>query len=187
MRHIHLLCWRINIFLFLVKVLLPHERALLPEDTEMRGVLARVIADVEPGRLGEVLFTLNGTRRSAAARSESGPRASGRADAASLDSRDMLGDAVPSGSCWLALATSYPQPVWRPVHLNKYMSPNSSDLRTNRDVLQIMSSSCCASAFPVAQVLMHDSMLFFTVVAQRQLPPEALSHIPSRQYQCTPI
>ena len=60
------------IFLFLAKVLLPHERALLPEHTEMRGVVARVTGALEPNRMGEILFTLNGTRRSAAARSEDG-------------------------------------------------------------------------------------------------------------------
>jgi hypothetical protein len=57
---------------FFVKVLIPHERALLPEDTEMRGVLAVVSSSVRPGGTGEILFSLNGTRRCAAARSEDG-------------------------------------------------------------------------------------------------------------------
>jgi membrane protein implicated in regulation of membrane protease activity len=56
------------VFLFLAKVLLPHERTLLPEDTEMRGVIARVSSPLRPGGTGEILFSLNGTRRSAAAR-----------------------------------------------------------------------------------------------------------------------
>lgn len=57
---------------FLVKVLLPHERALLPEDTEMRGVVARVSSTVHANGTGEILFSLNGTRRCAAARAEDG-------------------------------------------------------------------------------------------------------------------
>ena len=55
---------------FLVRVLLPHERALLPEDTEMRGVVARVSSTVHANGTGEILFSLNGTRRCAAARAE---------------------------------------------------------------------------------------------------------------------
>jgi hypothetical protein len=53
---------------FLTQVLLRHERPLTPEDTEMRGVLARVSNRVRPGGTGEIVFSLNGTRRCAAAR-----------------------------------------------------------------------------------------------------------------------
>lgn len=55
--------------LFLTRVLLKYERPLLPEDTEMRGVLAEVSHAVKPGLTGEILFSLNGTRRASAARS----------------------------------------------------------------------------------------------------------------------
>jgi hypothetical protein len=61
-----------GVFLFLVKVLMPRERLLLPEDTEMRGVIARVISGVREGGTGEILFSLDGTRRCAAARTETG-------------------------------------------------------------------------------------------------------------------
>jgi hypothetical protein len=54
---------------FLTKVLMKHERPLLPEDTEMRGVLARVSNTVRPNGIGEIIFSLNGTRRCSAARS----------------------------------------------------------------------------------------------------------------------
>lgn len=57
---------------FFVKVLLPHERTLLPEDTEMRGIVACVNSSLRAGGTGEILFSLNGTRRCAAARSEDG-------------------------------------------------------------------------------------------------------------------
>jgi hypothetical protein len=57
---------------FFVKVLLPHERTLLPEDTEMRGVVARVSSSLRAGGTGEILFSLNGTRRCSGARSEDG-------------------------------------------------------------------------------------------------------------------
>ena len=57
---------------FLVKVLLPRECVLLPEDTEMRGVVARVSSTVRENGTGEILFSLNGTRRCAAARADDG-------------------------------------------------------------------------------------------------------------------
>lgn len=60
------------IFGFLVKVLLPHEHVLLPEDTEMRGVIARVSSTLHENGTGEILFSLDGTRRCAAAKSENG-------------------------------------------------------------------------------------------------------------------
>ncbi len=58
------------IFGFLTKVLLPRERTMLPEDTEMCGVVAIVSSELRPDTLGEILFSLDGTRRGAAARSE---------------------------------------------------------------------------------------------------------------------
>ncbi len=58
------------VFLFFARVLLPHERALVPEDTEMRGVVARVSMPLRSTGPGEIIFTLNGTRRSAPARAE---------------------------------------------------------------------------------------------------------------------
>lgn len=61
-----------GVFTFLVKVLMPRERVLLPEDTEMRGVIARVSSGLRAGGTGEILFSLNGTRRCAAARAEDG-------------------------------------------------------------------------------------------------------------------
>ena len=60
------------IFGFLTRVLLPRERTLLPEDTDMCGVVARVSSELRPNGLGEILFSLDGTRRGAAARSEDG-------------------------------------------------------------------------------------------------------------------
>ena len=57
------------ISLFLTRVLMRNERPLRPEDTEMRGVLARVSNRVRCGGTGEIVFTLNGTRRCSAARS----------------------------------------------------------------------------------------------------------------------
>lgn len=57
----------------LFRFLLPRERVLSEEDTRMEGVLARVSNAIRPGGgTGEILFTQLDTRRSAAARSESG-------------------------------------------------------------------------------------------------------------------
>lgn len=61
-----------TISFFLVKVLLPRERLLLPEDTEMRGVIARVSSTIHATGTGEIIFSLNGGRKGAAARTEDG-------------------------------------------------------------------------------------------------------------------
>jgi hypothetical protein len=60
------------IFLFLAKVLAPHDRPLTAEDTEMTGVIARVSGTIRPGGTGEILFSQNGARRSSPARSDNG-------------------------------------------------------------------------------------------------------------------
>jgi hypothetical protein len=57
----------------LFKVLLPRERVLTTEDTEMTGVLAQVSDSIrDGGGLGEILFSQTGARRCSAARSEDG-------------------------------------------------------------------------------------------------------------------
>jgi membrane protein implicated in regulation of membrane protease activity len=57
----------------LFKVLLPRERILTLEDTEMTGVLAQVSDTIrESNGIGEIIFSQTGARRAAAARSEDG-------------------------------------------------------------------------------------------------------------------
>lgn len=57
----------------LFKVLLPRERVLSSEDTEMTGVLAQVSDSIRSdGGIGEILFLQTGARRSSAARSDDG-------------------------------------------------------------------------------------------------------------------
>jgi membrane protein implicated in regulation of membrane protease activity len=57
----------------LFKLLLPNERVLTTEDTEMSGVLARVSDSIrDNGGIGEIIFSQTGARRSNAARSEDG-------------------------------------------------------------------------------------------------------------------
>jgi hypothetical protein len=60
------------IFWFLARVLLPRERVLLTEDTEMTGVLARVSSPIREGGTGEIAYSQGGARRAAAARSDAG-------------------------------------------------------------------------------------------------------------------
>jgi hypothetical protein len=60
------------IFWFLARVLLPHERALTAEETATAGMVARVSAPIRDHGTGEILFTQNGSRKFAAARSENG-------------------------------------------------------------------------------------------------------------------
>jgi membrane protein implicated in regulation of membrane protease activity len=57
----------------LFKLLLPRERVLTLEDTEMTGVLAQVSDTIrDSNSIGEIIFSQTGARRAAAARSEDG-------------------------------------------------------------------------------------------------------------------
>jgi membrane protein implicated in regulation of membrane protease activity len=58
------------VFWFLVKVLLPQDRALDAADYRMIGVLGRVTSQIREGGTGEIAFKQGGTRRSTPARSE---------------------------------------------------------------------------------------------------------------------
>jgi hypothetical protein len=60
------------IFWFLAKVLVPHDKALTAEETEMTGVLGRVSGTIRSDGTGEILFIQNGARRSSPARSDNG-------------------------------------------------------------------------------------------------------------------
>ena len=60
------------VFWFLFKVLLAHEKDLNPADYEMVGVLGRVSSTIREGGIGEVIFSQEGIRRAANARSETG-------------------------------------------------------------------------------------------------------------------
>jgi membrane protein implicated in regulation of membrane protease activity len=63
------------LWVILFKVLLPRERVLSSEDTEMTGVLAQVSDSIRSdGGIGEILFLQTGARRSSAARSDDGRR-----------------------------------------------------------------------------------------------------------------
>ncbi len=57
-------------FGFLTKVLLRHERFLDSADFEMTGVLGSVTVPIRAGGTGEIVYSQQGTRRSAGARSE---------------------------------------------------------------------------------------------------------------------
>jgi membrane protein implicated in regulation of membrane protease activity len=59
------------VFWFLVK-LSRHDRPLDPADYEMVGVLARVTSPIRPGGTGELMFSRDGARCAAPARSEDG-------------------------------------------------------------------------------------------------------------------
>jgi membrane protein implicated in regulation of membrane protease activity len=57
----------------LFKVLIPRERVLNSEDTEMTGILAKVGDSIRGnGSIGEILFSQTGARRCSAARSDDG-------------------------------------------------------------------------------------------------------------------
>jgi hypothetical protein len=60
------------VFFFLAKVLLPHERELTADETEVVGVVGRVSAAIRPGGTGEIVYEQMGARHAAAARSEDG-------------------------------------------------------------------------------------------------------------------
>jgi len=60
------------VFLFLARVLLPHERELSADETDVVGVVGRVSSPIRPGGTGEILYEQLGARRAAPARSEDG-------------------------------------------------------------------------------------------------------------------
>jgi membrane protein implicated in regulation of membrane protease activity len=60
------------VFWFLAKVLMRREAALDPADYDMVGVLGRLSIPIRAGGTGELIYSQEGTRRVAGARSESG-------------------------------------------------------------------------------------------------------------------
>ena len=60
------------VFLFLTRVLLPHERELTADETAVVGAVGRVSAPIRATGTGEVVYEQMGARRSAPARSEDG-------------------------------------------------------------------------------------------------------------------
>lgn len=60
------------VFLFLAKVLLPHEHELSADETAIIGAVGRVSAPIRQGGIGEIVYEQLGARRSAPARSEDG-------------------------------------------------------------------------------------------------------------------
>ena len=59
-------------FWFLAKVLMAQEAPLDPADYDMVGVLGRLSISIRPGGTGELIYSQEGTRRVAGARSEDG-------------------------------------------------------------------------------------------------------------------
>jgi membrane protein implicated in regulation of membrane protease activity len=60
------------IFLFLAKVLAPHDKFLDPADYDMVGVLGTVTSRVRPEGTGEMIYSRDGARRAVPVRSEEG-------------------------------------------------------------------------------------------------------------------
>ena len=60
------------VFWFLAKVLMSREEQLDPANYEMVGVLGTISGSIRKGGTGEILFSQEGSRRAAAARSEDG-------------------------------------------------------------------------------------------------------------------
>jgi hypothetical protein len=60
------------IFLFLTRVLMPHEHELTADETEVVGAVGRISSAIRPSGTGEVVYEQLGARRSVPARSEDG-------------------------------------------------------------------------------------------------------------------
>jgi len=60
------------VFLFLTKVLLPHERELTDDESAVEGVVGRVSAPIREGGIGEIVYEQLGARKAVPARSEHG-------------------------------------------------------------------------------------------------------------------
>ena len=61
-----------TLFWFMAHVLAPHEHAMTAEETATIGMVGRVSGAIRDHGTGEILFSQNGARRFAAARSENG-------------------------------------------------------------------------------------------------------------------
>jgi hypothetical protein len=60
------------IFLFLTRVLLPHDRELTADETAVVGAVGKISAAIQPGGTGEIIYQQMGALRSAPARAEDG-------------------------------------------------------------------------------------------------------------------
>jgi membrane-bound ClpP family serine protease len=60
------------IFLFLTRVLMPHEHELTADETDVVGAVGRVSSAIRPAGTGEIVYEQLGALRSAPARSEDG-------------------------------------------------------------------------------------------------------------------
>jgi membrane protein implicated in regulation of membrane protease activity len=60
------------IFLFLAKVMAPHDKYMDPADYDMIGVLGTVTSAIRADGTGEMIFSRDGARRAAFARSDAG-------------------------------------------------------------------------------------------------------------------
>jgi membrane protein implicated in regulation of membrane protease activity len=60
------------VFLYLVKVLLAHDKSMDPADYDMVGVLGTLTVGIREAGTGEIVYVQGETRKSAAARSEEG-------------------------------------------------------------------------------------------------------------------
>ena len=60
------------IFMFLTKVLMPHDRELTADETEVVGVVGRVSSPIRAGGTGAIVYQQMGATRSANARSDDG-------------------------------------------------------------------------------------------------------------------
>ena len=60
------------VFVFIARILLPHDRELDPADYDRVGALSRVISSIRQGGTGEIIFSLAGVWQTCGARSENG-------------------------------------------------------------------------------------------------------------------
>ena len=60
------------VFTAIARYIVPRLTVLNPDDFRVQGAVARVTSTIQPGRIGEVVYTLGGTRHADGARSESG-------------------------------------------------------------------------------------------------------------------
>ena len=60
------------VFLFLAKVMLPHEHELSADETAVIGAVGTVTCAIKPGGTGEMMYEQLGARRSAPSRSDDG-------------------------------------------------------------------------------------------------------------------
>jgi membrane protein implicated in regulation of membrane protease activity len=103
-------------FTVVARYIVPRLTVMNPDDFRVQGALARVTTTIQPGGIGEIVYTLGGTRHSDGARSESGQAIERGTQVVILRIEKGIAYVVP----WQAFADTHQLPASDAGALEKY-------------------------------------------------------------------